>query len=68
MSLKHQIKSFILSLNVFDIYNTWIVLCIKKKAEDTKKVIRSRDSKGDNSNGDRQYNNQKTKGNQKLQL
>ena len=63
MSLKHQIKSFILSLNVFDIYNTWIVLCIKKKAEDTKKVIRSRDSKGD-----RQYNDQKTKGNQKLQL
>jgi hypothetical protein len=63
MSLKHQIKSFILSLNVFDIYNTWIVLCIKKKAEDTKKVIRSRDSKED-----RQYNDQQTKGNQKLQL
>jgi hypothetical protein len=63
MSLKYQIKSFILSLNVFDIYNTWIVLCIKKKAEDTKKVIRSRDSKED-----RQYNDQQTKGNQKLQL
>jgi hypothetical protein len=63
MSLTHQIKSFILSLNVFDIYNTWIVLCIKKKAEDTKKVIRSRDSKED-----RQYNDQQTKGNQKLQL
>ena len=32
------------------------------------KVIGSCNSKGDNSNGDRQYNNQKTKGNQKLQL
>jgi hypothetical protein len=33
-----------------------------------KKVIRSCNSKGDNSKGNRQYNDQKKKGNQKLQL
>ena len=32
------------------------------------KVIRSCNSKGENSKGDRQYNGQKRKGNQKLQL